>query len=123
MNVFWLGSGSGSGHVTLPIRRLVDASVQLVEKPGYQDSEVCVSSITSKDPPQLTNTGEDPGNNALYIVQWEEMTFGRKSCCGLGTKISTITPNRVSYRGWAQVGALEFSPPRNLEIEYGYYCG
>ena len=63
MNVFWLGSGSGSGHVTLPIRRLVDASVQLVEKPGYQDSEVCVRSPQtppSKGLPQLTNSGGGP---------------------------------------------------------------
>ena len=122
MNVFWLGSGSGSGHVTLPIRRLVDASVQLVEKPGYQDSEVCVRSPRLLPPRVLSSlptVGGDPGNNALYIVQREEIIFGRKSCCGLGTKISTTTP-RVSYRG---VGGLEFSPPRNLEIEYGYYCG
>ena len=37
---------------------------------------------------------------------------------------------RISYRGGGgERGALEFSPqqqfppPRNLEIEYGYYCG
>ena len=28
--------------------------------------------------------------------------------------------DRVSYRG---VGSLEFLPPRNFEIEYGYCCG
>ena len=42
MKVFWPGSGSGSGHVTLPIRKLVDTSVKLMETPGYQDSEVCI---------------------------------------------------------------------------------
>ena len=42
MKVFWPGSGSGSGHVTLPIRKLVDTSVKLMETPGYRDSEVCI---------------------------------------------------------------------------------
>ena len=38
-----------------------------------------------------------------------------KSTCTLASGLICID-SRVS-------GGLEFPPPRNLEIEYGYYCG